>query len=546
MIGRYRVGAQGWRTAVIPWAAGLACLIGVCGPTLADEPVDPVVAEVDLQRGIVAFQKGRYDEALTRLDGIRATVPGASYYRGLSLLGLKRNDDALREFESLRTMPGPHTEADLGVGVAQLALGDAKGAEAALGTYLKARPDDHYGHYMMGVALFQQGRSPDAREHFAIAKADANLSPYLAPYRDLVASVADDAVLPPLPATSPTASIVPPENNAPRVNFMNRMTAPPGGPGTIPGPGTTGVGGATTGAADPNRRWNLAIVNGYEYDTNVALAPSIALTGLGSLNQKIDSRYQLASFGEYRFIQREDLVAGLIGSTYDSFQFRLQQYNIQDYMGGMYSNLALGPKFILGGRYEFHDTLLGGNQFTTDHRVTPNLTYREGDFGHFTSFYEFEALDVKGLALIPAQRRTGNINAIGATQAIYLANGNGRLYLNYRYENAQTQGTDFDRNTHQLGVRLEYPLPGKMVLNTEFRQFFDNYNNPNSLDFLGHRRFDNRIEVRTGLQKFLNAHLSIRVDHVYTNNQSNVANLFGTSFYSYHRNTLATQLIYDF
>ena len=545
MTGRYRVGAQGLRPTAILCAAGFACLAVLAMPVIADEPSDPVVAEVDLQRGIVAFRKGRYEEALKRLDGIGPGVPGSSYYRGLSLLGLKRNDDALREFEAMKKAPDAPSEADLGVGVAQLAIGDAKGAESAIGTYLKARPDDFYGHYMMGVALFRQGRAPDARDQFEIARADTGLAPYLEPYKALIASV-DATPLPPLPPPSSSATIVPSENNAPRVNFMNRMTAPPGGPGTIPGPGQTGVGGDVTNAGNVNRRWNLAIVNGYEYDTNVALAPSIALTGLGTIGRKIDSRYQLASFGEYRFIQREDWVAGLIGSTYDSFQFRLPQFNIQDYMGGVYSNLSLTPKLILGGRYEFHDTLLGGNQFTTDHRLTPNLTYRQGDFGHFTTFYEYEALDVKGLALIPAQRRTGNINAIGATQAIYLANGNGRLYLNYRYENAQTQGTDFDRNTHQVGARLEIPLPGKMVLNTEFRQFFDNYNNANSLDFLGRRRFDNRIEIRTGLQKFINSHLSVRVDHVYTNNQSNVANLFESSFYSYHRNTLATQLIYDF
>jgi hypothetical protein len=275
------------------------------------------------------------------------------------------------------------------------------------------------------------------------------------------------------------------------------------------------------------------------------LAPAQIFSGLGSINHKGDSRYQLATFGEYRFIQRQDLVAGILTATYDSFQFRLPQYNIQDYMGGAYANKALG-NYILGGRYEFHESLLGGKQFTTDQRLTPNLTYRQGAFGHFTSFYEFENLNVTGYALVPAQRRSGNINAVGFTEAIYLANGNGRLYFNYRYENAQTRGSDFDRSTNQVGVRLEYPLPGKMVFNTEFRQFFDNYLHPNSLDFLGHKRYDYRIEVRTGLQKFFTEHLSLRLDYVYINNQSNVENLFNAQFYSYNRSVVGTQLIYDF
>ncbi len=565
---RMRQSVSGWRRKVI--AIGVvAGLVGSCGlnrSAVAQSPSDSVVAssvirpgsgnradevnsipaEVDLQRAVLAYKSGQFEEAISRLDGISAKSPSASYYRGLSLLGLKRPDDALKVFESLDQSPESPIEAKLGIGASRLERGDVKEAAEALDGYLKAKPNDLYAHYLLGVALFKQGRADESKIHLARANTDTALSPFLDEYKALIESAEAAEPLPPLPASAGgTGSIVPPENNYIRGNFINRMNAPPGGPGTIPGPGTTGVGGATTGAANPDRRWNLATVNGYEYDTNVALAPGFLITGLGAAAHRPDSRYTFANFGEYRFIQQQDLVAGFIGSTYDTFQFHLPQYNIQDYMGGIYANQAFGDK-ILGGRYEFHESLLGGKQFTTDHRVTPNFTFREGSFGHVTAFYEFEALTVNGLALTPAQRRTGNINAVGVTQAIYLANGNGRLFLNYRYENAATQGTDFDRNTNQISARVEYPLPGKMVFNAEFRQFFDNYMHANSLDFLGHRRFDNRIEFRTGVQKFLTDHWSLRVDYVYINNTSNVANLFGTSFYSYHRNVIGAQMIYDF
>jgi hypothetical protein len=52
--------------------------------------------------------------------------------------------------------------------------------------------------------------------------------------------------------------------------------------------------------------------------------------------------------------------------------------------------------------------------------------------------------------------------------------------------------------------------------------------------------------VRTGLQKFFTEHLSLRLDYVYINNQSNVENLFNAQFYSYNRSVVGTQLIYDF
>jgi hypothetical protein len=254
----------------------------------------------------------------------------------------------------------------------------------------------------------------------------------------------------------------------------------------------------------------------------------------------------LSSFGEYRLIQREDAVFGLIGSTYDSFQFRLDQFNFQDYMGGAYTNLALYGNWIFGLRYEFHETLLGGNQFATEHRLTPNLSYLEGPFGHTTVYYEFDPLDINGFALVPAQVRSGVFNAVGLTQAMYLFNGAGRLYLGYMYRNAETRGNDFDVDTNMVTARLQFPMPYKMLANMEVRQFWDDYRHPNSLDFFGRPRADRRVEFRLGVQKFFTRHLSGRLEYIYANNDSNVENLFGSSFYTYNRHTLSTLLIYDF
>jgi tetratricopeptide (TPR) repeat protein len=536
----FRMGMRG--VALVALASGVAPAqdlppLPVPSPSQGPASGDPVTTELELQRGQLDVERGRYEEALKRLERIGGSRPEAAYLRGLSFMGLDRPAEALRQFEIVRSRPAAPVEADLNAGIAELGIGDAPAAETSLSRFLKARPDDPYGHYFLGISKFRQSRFQDASNEFDRASIDKSLIPSISEYRKSLISDFNPS--------GPGAEPLPPSSGPP-VDTMTRLSAPPGGPGTIPGPNTVGVGGDTEGPANPNRRYNLALINGYEYDTNVALSPSIALTGLGAFNRRPDSRYMLASFGEYRLVQRQELVVGLLGSTYDTFQFRLPQFNLQDYMGGIYANAALGKKAILGGRYEFHDTLLAGRQFTTDHRLTPNLTFREGTFGHFTTFYEYENLDVKGLALIPAQRRTGNINAVGATQAVYLANGNGRLYLNYRYEDAQTQGSDFDRSTNQVSARLEMPLPGKMVFNTEFRQFWDDYKHPNSLDFLGRVRMDRRIEVRAGIQKFLTPHLSLRLDYVYTDNHSNVQNLFNSSFYSYNRNTLSTLLVYDF
>ncbi len=510
-------------------------------PPTPPTPVSPVTAEMDLNWGAIDLDEGRYGDALKRLERADRAGAGVSYYRGLALLALKRSDEALRDLQTIRSRPDSPDEVEIDLAAAQLQTGQAAQAEETLRDYLKKHPDDPFANYFLGVALYRQKRFNDAITQFEKPTTDERLKPFNNYYRGLAqAPVLGIGATNP---ANPTANGAP----VPPTSLTRQLNSNSAAPGMTVTQRTTG------GGPDPNRRWNLAVINGYEYDTDVALAPNLGFTpnvltpGNGHLN---DSRWTNAVFGEYRLIQTEDLVVGLIGSTYDTWQFRLDRYNFQDYMGGIYSNAAIGESLIGGLRYEFHEDLLGGKQFATDHRFAPNLTYREGTFGHLTAYYEFESLGINPIAnILPnvkALNRSGNINSVGVTQAFYLMEGAGRLFLGYRYDRANTQGTDFDRSTNQLDIRLEMPLFWKMIANVEARYFWDDYLNPNSLDFYSRKRYDTRIEARAGVQKFFTNHLSTRLEYVYTDNQSNVHNLFGVSPYSYNRNVLSLLLIYDF
>lgn len=250
-------------------------------------------------------------------------------------------------------------------------------------------------------------------------------------------------------------------------------------------------------------------------------------------------------FGEYRVVQRQNWNLGLIGSTFDTFQFQLTRYNLQNYMGGAYSNVSW-KQWLFGVNYQYHDTLLANRQLIGEHRLVSSLTLREGTFGHSTAFYEFDAYNVSAPVLIPAQIRSGDVNAVGLTQAIYTFEGKGRIYAGYRHERALTVGSDFDRRTQMVTGRIEMPATRRAICDAEIRYFWDHYLNPNSLDFYGRPRRDGRTEIRTGLQCYYTQHLSQRFDYTYIDNQSNVANLFDVHFYQYVRNIFSTQLIYDF
>ena len=292
------------------------------------------------------------------------------------------------------------------------------------------------------------------------------------------------------------------------------------------------------------RAWHLTVLTGYQYDSNVTLQPDFI--GLGSDRDIEDSSWFEAAFGDYQLVSGADWNLGLIGSVYANQYFEANEFDIQDYMGGFYTNALLNDVSMAGFRYEFHETLLDYSQFAQQHRLTPNITVLEDGIGHTTFYYELESAEFEDTPLIPAMDRSGDTNSVGATQAIYTWGGLGRLFFGYRYDRAKTDGTDFDRRTHQVTGRIERPLGQRFVWDGEVRQFWDDYDNPNSLDFFGAAREDDRTEARTGLQYIINEHLSLRSDYTFISSYSNVANLFGVRFYDYDRHLLTTQLIYDF
>jgi len=290
--------------------------------------------------------------------------------------------------------------------------------------------------------------------------------------------------------------------------------------------------------------WHLTFLTGYQYDSNVTLEPQFQ--GLGAGRGIEDSGWFEALFGDYQIVRQEYWNLGIIGSAYANQYFSADQFDAQDYMGGGYANALVSDQMLMGIRYEFHNALLDYRQFATEHRLVPNLSIIEGDFGHTTLYYEFDGRQFDVPPLIPALDRSGNVHAVGGTQAVYTWQGLGRLYFGYRHEWADADGSDFDRSTNMVTARVERPIGKRFVADFDVQQYWDDYENPNSLDFFGNPREDDRMELRTGLQFIWTEHISLRADYTFINSNSNTKNLFDVRFYDYNRHLLTTQVIYDF
>ena len=468
-----------------------------------DEPAaahqtDPVSAELALQRAVEAFGDGDYRLALELVEGLPRPTAASKYLRGLCLLRLGRPEEADKVLELLGNGETPEAEMVVDAAIARLHAGYPEEAVDSLSSHVTDHPDDSHAHFFLGLSLMELGLVDEAQQQWDLAAADANM----VPYRD----------------------------------FFNQRTTP------LP----PRLFDESLEAQRAARPWNLGVFAGYEFDSNLPLAPFFQ--GLGSDIEREDSRIALGLYGGFRLRDDDDYNVGVFGSAYTTHQFRIHEFDVQTYSGGAYINRNQDlDGWFLGANYEFSNTLLDEEQFAADHRLTLSGTRTMLDDDVLTTYYRYNVLDIDGPALIAAQHRSANVHAVGATYAMTMDDdARGRLVVGYRFDEADAKGRDFEMSGHLANALLEYRLTADLIGSSEVRYFWDNYDHPNSLDFFERPREDERVELRVGLQKLLSAQLKLRLDYSFIESDSNVANLFGVGFYSYQRHILSTQLIYDF
>jgi len=477
--------------------------------TVQDSTVE---SEIAVQEAEFEQLVGQTTDALNSLEQGGEQSTATLYLRSMLLLETGDVESAATLLEELEGRADAPQDTPLFLAIALLHAGQAERAEQLAQKVLDQQPQNRYANYLLGVALAQQDRLDEADTQLERAGVSGGSEQFrLAAHRY---SVSDEPVVDQVSDAAESSECCECD--------------------------------CCDDVCNPMRRLHITVLSAIDYDTNVPSTPDF--TGLGAnFNEQEDARYTLAMFGDWLLVDRPNLNGGLIFSTFDSWHFDSSRFNIQDYMGGAYSNFAFGYSWMGSMRYEYHDTMLGNHHLASEHRVTPGITYLGYDWGHTTFYYEFDTALSNAPALIPQQIQSGNVQSVGVTQAIYTFGGDGRIFVGYRYENAEADGADFDRISNMVTGRFERPVYALDVIwDAEIRHFWDDYKNPNSLDFFRRQREDTRVEVRSGVQKNLTDHWATRFDYTYLWRNSNVENLFGVGFYDYDRHIFSTQLIYDF
>ncbi len=469
-------------------------------------------------------------EQLERQPVVGAAVP---FYRGLLLMELDRPAEAAHEFALALEHDDAPDDIWLHLGQARLLAGEDVAAEESLSAYLARRPNDADAHLWLGVALHRQGRTADAETHFAAAGVPETTRTEIrgVSHRDEIAANLNDGFT----VYSDAGVVVGTPYGCP--TYGNACTS-----GCCCAGDCSGCCCAMDDAGQ--RPLRLTVLLGNEYDSNLASLPDF--DGLGAVADKGDSRFFFATFGDWLLVDDPLWNAGLLGSTLSSFHYNQTNFDLDDFMGGAYINALALENVLAGLRYEYHHTLLDYQTLSNNHRLTPNVSWLQGDFGHTTAYYEYSTASLTAPALIPAQVQSADVHTYGVTQALNLRLDVDRMFVGYFYQTADAVGADFDRHTDMVTARYERRLGAGWFADAEVRHFWDDYLNPNSLDFFDRPREDTRVEFRTGVQAPLSRLATLRLDYTYIATNSNVANLFGVNFYEYDRHLIASQLIFDF
>ncbi len=211
---------------------------------------------------------------------------------------------------------------------------------------------------------------------------------------------------------------------------------------------------------------------GLAFDTNVTFMGDAA-TGLDLIAGREDGKFSSGLGIHYSPLATERHALTLGARLGHSWHFSVEEFDYQDY--GAYLRYArrLNDRFSADIQYDYDISYLGNELFLSNHAITPGVEYRwrEGpgqfDLDRTRLYYQFAGRDFL-FDTMPEFDRDGLAHAVGIEQSMLLQPVAGkdwiwRLAAGYQFASIGTQGTEFDRFTHDFYLGLNLPLVNPMA-----------------------------------------------------------------------------------
>lgn len=405
-------------------------------------------ADVFAARGVLAYQAGRFEEALAAFQEALRLVPAhleALYYAGLTLTALGRLEEAAGMLERARQVAPEDDAVRFQLGVLLFGLRRYEEAAPLLEAVFARDPRrENLGYYVGflryrrgdlegAVRAFEQAVTPDprlaqlARFYSGLALAGLGL-------RERAAAEIEQALrlLPASPLTGP----------AERLREL------------------------VVGIRRPERRLRAEVRVGGFYDDNVPASP-----GLSDDPVVRDlRRREQASAGElgslrldFSVVKTPRAEATASYAFFVTYNNELPAFNLLSHQLGLSGALrgtlgALPAQALLQYTYEY--VTLGGEAFVQRHTLAPYATLVEDRWNVTAVQVRFQPRDFAGeAALPPEERRSGQNVMAGFTHFVRFPGDRHLLKVGYQFDVDEADGRNFQYRGHRLLAGVQVTLP---------------------------------------------------------------------------------------
>lgn len=527
------------------WALGVVMLTAATvlhGPAAAS-----VRSEALYARGLVPFDNGQWEQAYRLFDqAVQAdrTDALAWYYRGLTQARRGLRAAAIQDFEQALKLKPTLARAPLDLGIAYFDEGKYDAAKIWLERAYQRGIDRFTAAFFLGLTCYRLGDDAAAATYLNEAKADPDLRPSAEYYAGLalLRQGKQEAGRSEIAQTAREGADSEIGKVAQRYTASGEARQPPA---------------AVSGArAKP---WSLYAGLGFEYDSNVVLAPSdSAVKAAEGISGKADGRAVFAAGGDYTLL---DTDLGSLRAEYDFYQsihFRLTEFDLQGHRVRL--SAASRPGVVtygLTGTYDFY--ALDYQTFFQEGLGTPWVAFAEGTGAATQAYYTVRGRDFFRAPYDPS--RDAIDHAVGLRQYLALGSLDRVLTIGYQFDSEdpqahgrsgqpvictptiQTSGCgarDFEYNGNQADIDLALPWPKVAFVQLGYLIRFEDYQFPNSRAAYQVRRHDNTHQFVVSLGRELIHNLTLNLSYIGVLNNSNVA------AYDYDRNIVASSLVVTF
>ena|SRR5579862_556089 len=480
-------------------------------------------------RGLIPFNSSDWQAAYHLFDQAVEADPTdavAVYYRGLTEVRLNQTADATRDMEQALTLNPTLPHAALDLGIIYFDAGQYPEAKQALERAYKQGNERLVCAFFLGVIAYRLGDDAAAVAYLNEATADPEMRPAAQYYLGLVwsrqgnAAAAHEAFAQ-VARDQPQSEI---GRNAARYAGTVEARQPP-----MP------FGGG------PQKVWTVYGKLGFEYDSNVLIAPSnSALKDSQGISRESDGRTVISAGAGYTLLDSD--VASLRASYdfYQSIHFQLTDFDLQGHR--VHLDLASGPgtlRYGIAGTYDFY--ALDYRSFFQEILGTPWVAFAERDDAATQVYYTARGRDFLEKPYDPS--RDAIDQAVGLRQYLALGQSDRVLSLGYQFDSedtlahgqsgqpvvcsptTQTSGCgarDFEYNANQFDVGITSPLFGVARGQVAYLLRLEDYQFPNSRVDFAKRRHDAENQFALALERDLTSRLVLTFDFVGVVNDSNI------------------------